>query len=100
MRVGLVCEQSVPVKRKDKTVVGTSTLFESWNEVKSDEEVSAARPLEARTKLTPPAEVPASTADGGAPSEYRWRVVVETKVKGRGIYRAEYPISVEGDDGR
>jgi hypothetical protein len=95
MRVGLVCEQTAAVKRKDKTVLGTSTLFQTWNDVKADEEVGAARVLEARTKLTPPADQPASTAEAGAPPGYGWRVVVEAKVKGRAVYRGDFPITVE-----
>lgn len=95
LRVGLVCEQTAPVTRKNRVVLDTSILFQTWNDMKADQDVNPGRALEARTKLTPPADQPASTPEGSPPPSYRWRISVEAKVRNRADYRAEFPIIVE-----
>jgi hypothetical protein len=95
LRIGLVCEQTAAVAGKKRSVLQTSLQGWSWNDVKSDDGVTPGRPLEGRTKLTPPADQPASTAEGAPPPSYRWWVAVEVKVRERADYRAEFPIAVE-----
>ncbi|HEY7116586.1 MAG TPA: DUF3592 domain-containing protein [Tepidisphaeraceae bacterium] len=79
-RVGLVCGSA-----------RNPNLFETWQELTADRGADRDRPVSGKTKLTPPEQIsdPMRAAS--------WRVVVETQIRGRPDYRAEFPIALEAD---
>jgi hypothetical protein len=95
-RLGLVCDKldRAPAGR-GKLAVRRSTLFETWTDLAAGADVARDKPLQARGKLTPPADQPATTAEeqSGWP-RHAWRIVVVVKLANRPEYRADYPIVV------
>jgi hypothetical protein len=86
VRLAVTCNQATSSK----------PLFQSWTDVKSDVPVSATRPLEARAKLTPPSDQPATVPADAPPPAHRWRITLEVRVAQCPPYTADYPITVDG----
>jgi hypothetical protein len=95
VRVGLVCERTLGRLTRAQRATAPPRLSETWTDVDADPDADPARPLTARTKLTPPADQPPSTPPTErAYPRIAWRIVVEVRIAGRPAYRAEYPITV------
>jgi hypothetical protein len=95
VRVGLICERTLGRLSKAQRAEAPPRVMEFWTDVSTDQEAGPDRPLTAKTKLTPPADQPATTPEKErAYPRVAWRVAVEIRIAGRPTYREEYPIAV------
>jgi hypothetical protein len=95
LRVGLLCEETTKRKTGSKTSISTQLRHQEWQTPLADRPGYPGETLKAELRFQVPEDAMSSTPRGfkGYP-RYRWRIALQTKLRGSPDYRADFPITV------